>query len=64
MYAIHSTVIYEALTLKGPKKQTNKWKDPIKNPLVFIIRWYPMAVHSKNGEAEAIAAGRQNRGWR
>jgi len=23
-----------------------------------------MAVHSKNGEAEAIAAGRQNRGWR
>lgn len=56
MYAIHSAPIYKAFKLNNPKKQTKKWKDPIKL-YEFVIRGYPLPVHPKTGESEAIAAG-------
>lgn len=56
MYAIHSAPIYKAFKLNDPKKQTKKWKDPIKL-YEFVIRGYPLPLHPKTGESEAIAAG-------
>lgn len=64
MYAIHSTLIYEALTMKDPKKQTSKGKDPIKKPLSLLLEDTSCQSIPKNGEAEAIAAGGQNHGLR
>lgn len=55
MYAIHSASIYKTFTLNGPKKQTQKWKDPMKSH-EFVVRGYPMPVHPKTGESEATAA--------
>lgn len=41
MYVIHPTLIYEAFTLKDPKKQTNKWKDSIKKSLTLFLEDTP-----------------------
>lgn len=56
MYAIRSAPIYKTFMLNGPKKQTKKWKDPIKL-CEFVVRGYPTPAHPKTGESEAIAAG-------